>query len=205
MPFELPMFPLGSVLFPYTAVPLRVFEPRYQTLVDTCLTGDGRFGTVLIERGSEVGGGDTRFDVGTIARVAGETDLADGHRLILAMGTGRIDVLEWLPDDPYPRAIVQEREEAAVPDTDLSVDRVKQSLQRLFALMSEAGYDVGTVELEVSDEPRIAAHQLCALAPVSPIDAHRLLRTDLLPERLSHLQSLLDDEISTLQQQLAGG
>ncbi|MEN3314917.1 MAG: uncharacterized protein V7605_1151, partial [Acidimicrobiaceae bacterium] len=54
------MFPLGTVLFPGLALPLHVFEPRYQSLVQACLDGDGHFGIVLIERGSEVGGGDVR-------------------------------------------------------------------------------------------------------------------------------------------------
>lgn len=205
MPFELPMFPLGSVLFPYTAVPLRVFEPRYQTLVDTCLAGDGQFGTVLIERGSEVGGGDTRFEVGTIARVAGEADLADGHRLILAVGLSRMEVTDWLPDDPYPRALVERRDEPDELEDDLPVEPVMQSLQKVLALMSEAGYNVGTLELQVSEDPHVAAHQLCALAPIAALDAHRLLRIDQVSERLQHLRSMLDEEIALLQQQLAEG
>ena len=51
----LPMFPLGSVLFPHALLPLHLFEPRYLALADTVLQGDGRFGVVLIERGREVG------------------------------------------------------------------------------------------------------------------------------------------------------
>jgi Lon protease-like protein len=205
MPFELPMFPLGSVLFPFTAVPLRVFESRYQTLVDTCLAGDGMFGTVLIERGSEVGGGDTRFQVGTIARLAGETDLEEGHRLILAVGTGRLEVVDWLPDDPYPRALVEQRDEPDESAIDLPLDPAKQKLRKALALMSEVGYDVGAVDLKISEDPHVAVHQLCALAPVSPLDAHELLRIDQPSDRLNHLQALLDDEIALLQQQLAGG
>jgi len=60
-----PMFPLGMVHFPGIVLPLRVFEPRYRQLTADCLAGDGEFGVVLIERGWEVGGGDTRFNVGT--------------------------------------------------------------------------------------------------------------------------------------------
>ena len=60
----LPMFPLGTVLVPAPPLPLHVFEPRYRALVDDCLDGDREFGVVLIERGSEVGGGDVRFDIG---------------------------------------------------------------------------------------------------------------------------------------------
>ena len=62
---RLPMLPLSAVLFPHTAMPLHVFEPRYRELMRDCLEGDRRFGVVLIERGSEVGGGDTRARLGT--------------------------------------------------------------------------------------------------------------------------------------------
>ena len=62
---RLPMFPLSAVLFPHASMPLHVFEPRYRELLRDCLAGDARFGIVLIERGSEVGGGDERSDSGT--------------------------------------------------------------------------------------------------------------------------------------------
>ena len=55
----MPMFPLGTVLFPHALLPLRVFEPRYREMTARVLREDGEFGVVLIERGSEVGGGDS--------------------------------------------------------------------------------------------------------------------------------------------------
>ncbi|MCX6492367.1 MAG: LON peptidase substrate-binding domain-containing protein, partial [Rhodococcus sp.] len=48
----IPMFPLGSVLLPGERLPLHIFEPRYQALVQDCLKmDDPRFGVVLIARG----------------------------------------------------------------------------------------------------------------------------------------------------------
>jgi hypothetical protein len=64
---QLGMFPLSTVLFPHAQIPLHVFEPRYRALTKDALAGDSRFGIVLIERGSEVGGGDQRMAVGTSA------------------------------------------------------------------------------------------------------------------------------------------
>jgi Lon protease-like protein len=56
---DLPMFPLGSVLFPHMPLPLRVFEERYLVMLSRILADDpAEFGVVLIERGQEVGGGD---------------------------------------------------------------------------------------------------------------------------------------------------
>src|SRR3984885_12142090 len=75
----LPMFPLGTVLFPHAVIPLHVFEPRYRALMRHCLDADRRFGVVLIERGSEVGGGDQRASVGTQGVITRAAELPDGR------------------------------------------------------------------------------------------------------------------------------
>src|SRR5258708_4578653 len=103
----MPMFPLGTVLFPHAELPLHLFEDRYRALAEECLRGDGRFGVVLIERGFEVGGGDQRFAVGTLARITEAAELPDGRWVIAAVGTQRIRVEEWLAPDPYPLAMVE--------------------------------------------------------------------------------------------------
>jgi Lon protease-like protein len=102
------MFPLGTVLVPGGLLPLHVFEPRYRRMVADCLAGDRRFGVVLIERGSEVGGGDVRTDVGTMARIVQAEEAPDGRWGLVALGVERIRVDAWLPDDPYPRAETSE-------------------------------------------------------------------------------------------------
>src|SRR6478609_3186788 len=112
-PVVMPMFPLGTVLFPHALLPLHVFEPRYRLMTQRVLRGEREFGVVLIERGSEVGGGDTRFDVGTVARVVQIAELPDGRYAVATVGLRRIRVIRWLDDDPYPRAQVEAMEEAA--------------------------------------------------------------------------------------------
>src|SRR5580765_5978986 len=101
---EMPMFPLGSVLFP------SLFLPRYRALAKHCLAPEREpeFGVVLIERGSEVGGNDVRTSVGTVARVLEAAELDDGRWVLGTVGTRRIRVVEWLPDDPFPRAVIED-------------------------------------------------------------------------------------------------
>ena len=86
------MFPLGAVLFPSMVLPLHVFEPRYRALTRDCLAGDRRFGVVLIERGSEVGGGDVRFSVGTAAQIVEAAELPDGRFALGTVGVQRVRV-----------------------------------------------------------------------------------------------------------------
>jgi uncharacterized protein len=52
--YPLPLFPLGSVLFPAGMLSLRVFEARYLDLMSACLRSETPFGVVLIEKGSDV-------------------------------------------------------------------------------------------------------------------------------------------------------
>jgi Lon protease-like protein len=195
----MPMFPLGSVLLPGAVLPLHVFEPRYRQLVIDCLaddTGEPEFGVALIARGWEVGGGDERTDVGTVARMVRVEALEGGRYAVVAVGTRRIRVNAWLPDDPYPIADVDDW-----PDGDedqLGLDkRVEELTERLgdvLALAAQLGevapdLDLGTI----SDEPPLASFHLAALAPVGPADTYRLLCAATPAARLELLAAVLDD------------
>ena len=104
-----PMFPLGTVLLPGGVLPLHVFEPRYRKMVTDCVESpDHEFGVVLIERGSEVGGGEDRRMVGTMARMVEVAQMPDGRFAVMSVGVRRIRVNAWLPDDPYPLADVDD-------------------------------------------------------------------------------------------------
>jgi Lon protease-like protein len=204
-PFELPMFPLGSVLFPHAVLPLHVFEPRYRALVTDCLAGSGQFGVVLIERGHEVGGGDTRFSLGTIARIVQAGELPDGRWRLMAVGTERIAVREWLPDDPYPRAIVTRREEATTSrDVADVIDSVRTALVRVHALRSELGLPAHRGDVVTSADVTDASYEAAILAPLGPMDAQELLGIDDPVGRLERTAELLYTEIEMLQFRLSG-
>jgi Lon protease-like protein len=199
------MFPLGSVLFPHAELPLHVFEPRYRALTEACLAGDGEFGVVLIERGSEVGGGDTRFSVGTVARIVAAGRLPDGRYLLATVGTRRLRVREWLPDEPYPRAAVELLGEPA-PSADASDARagVERLLKRVLAMAAELGEAPQAVGVDLDDDPVQAGYEAAAAAPIGPLDAQRLLEMDDPGERLAQLHGLLADQAELLEARLTG-
>ena len=199
----LPMFPLGSVLFPHALLPLHVFEPRYRTLTEECLAGDGEFGVVLIERGSEVGGGDVRFDVGTVARILQAGRLDDGRWLLVTAGAERLQVREWLPDGPYPRADVHRLTDAADAEAAGRIGEVADALRRVLAVRAELGEPAASVDLELADDPVRASFVAAAAASLSPIDAQRLLELDDAGERLAQLVGLLTDEAAVLEFRLS--
>src|SRR5436853_5226207 len=129
------MFPLGTVLFPHALLPLRVFEPRYRVMTERVLRAEREFGVVLIERGSEVGGGDTRFDVGTVAQIVRAQQLGDGGYLLATVGIRRLRVVRWLPDDPYPQAEVVDLPDAG-PESGAHAarDRARDALDDVCAI-----------------------------------------------------------------------
>jgi len=200
------MFPLGTVLFPGVAMPLHVFEPRYRALTRHCLDGDGRFGVVLIERGSEVGGGDIRVSVGTCARIVEAAELPDGRWLLMIVGVERVAARRWLPDDPFPQAEVD-----VLPDAPAGADAVEQCaaverlLRRALALKAELGEPAAAATFEFDPDPAIAAYQAAAVAPLGPFDRQRLLEQDGPDERLALLASTLADEVSVLAQRASWG
>jgi Lon protease-like protein len=200
----LPMFPLGTVLLPSAVLPLHVFEPRYRRLTRDCLDGDGEFGVVLIERGPEVGGGDTRTSVGTVARLVEAVPFPDGRWALAAVGTRRIRVRRWLEDDPYPRAEVDDWDDpppsaGLAPDLDAAV----RGLRRVLARRAELGDDAAPATHELSDDPVLASYQAVALSPFGPADRQALLAAPSVEARVATLRRLLDDEEQVLGQRLA--
>ena len=205
MKTRVPMFPLGMVMCPFTAVPLRVFEPRYQALLDNVLEGDRKFGITLIERGSEVGGGEDRFAVGTLVRVSGVADLEEGHRAMVVAGIERINVVKWLDDDPHPWAEVIPAPDEQVEDVGELLGEARRQLGRVMALASELGADTAEVDLEVADDPVIGSFQIAALSPVTALDAQKLLEAADARQRLELVIGFLAERVEILKAKLAEG
>jgi Lon protease-like protein len=200
------MFPLGMVLFPGQILPLHVFEPRYRALVQDCLAADREFGVVLIERGSEVGGNDVRTDIGTMARILEAEELPDGRWVLATVGVGRIDVEEWLPDEPYPRAVASPWPDRP-PEGDLEAPYAEAVglLRRALALRAELGEATVPSTVQLADEPALGSFHVAALAPLGPLDQQRLLAAPGPDRRLELATELLTEEIDVLTQRLALG
>lgn len=92
--FELPIFPLGSVLFPGGTMALRIFETRYMDMAKGCLKNALPFGIALIAEGNEVGIPATPHVIGTAARIA-DWDMPDlGVLRVTVNGEARFRIIE---------------------------------------------------------------------------------------------------------------
>lgn len=203
------MFPLGTVLLPFAHLPLHIFEPRYRALVKDCLAGDGQFGVVLIERGQEVGGGDARFGVGTVARIMQTAELPDGRWLVDAVGTERFRVTEWLPEEPYPLALVEALEDDPIDagggDGEAAERRtaVERLLRQVLALQVELGFPAPSAVRTLDQDPANAAYEAALLSPLGPMDCQKVLEAPNTVARLRLLETMLGHARDDLSRRIA--
>lgn len=200
----LAMFPLATVVFPTTELPLHVFERRYQCLTRDVLATTKEFGICLISRGCEVGGGDERVAVGTKVRIELAAPL-DGDRWILvAKGVERIRVTEWLPDDPYPRAVVEPMPVEGPPPLHEALTQALCAVRCLRRLQAEIGD--GSVsscfDLRLDGLADAAPWVLCAMSPLSLWDLQLLLEAPDHPRRLTLLREQCEQKRHDLEAML---
>lgn len=193
------MFPLGSVLFPHMPLALRLFEPRYLVMLGQLLEQPTpEFGVVLIERGHEVGGGDHRFTVGTMAQIL-QVEALEGHMGLVAQGGSRFRVVEWLPEDPYPHAEIEPLPDLVWPDRLTPLRRETETqVRRSLAVAGEFGA-TWPVDVELSDDPLAASWQLAAVAPLGALDQLELLQSGSAEELLTRTSQFAADVVETLQ------
>ncbi len=164
--YELPLFPLNTVLFPGMPLQLHIFEDRYKKMINLCLERSIPFGVVLIDRGSEAYGPLAEpKDIGCTAQIIETQPLTDGRMNIVALGQERF------------RTIMVDRRKALYlngiielfPLQDENKDAVMQAGDRLKPWLIkylEVLTDTGGVDLEVPqipDDPQAQAY-LAAIA-----------------------------------------
>jgi len=138
--------------------------------------------------------------------------LDDGRWLLVLVGVDRILVDRWLPELPYPRAVVElladdppGKEAGALRD---EVERLLGQALALMAELNDAGASPGSGEapetLSLAAEADMAAWQAAAVAPFGPADAQRVLEAEGTDQRLRLLAELLADEVAVLAHRAAG-
>ena len=195
----LPMFPLGSVLLPAMPLPLRIFEQRYLKLLgDLVASENPEFGVVLIERGKEVGGGEKRMSIGTIASVT-EIGTTQEFLGLESYGSQRFRVNAWLPDDPYPLADVELLPDLIWDDSLLPAKaHLETKVRQLLAFVSEFGNLQFGADIEFSEDPMEACWQMAGVLPVGPLDQIDLLSSQSANELISRTYEIVKTANETL-------
>ena len=205
------MFPLERAMLPGEELPLRIFEPRYSAMVADCLAmDDPAFGVVLIAAGREVGGGDARSDVGTMAHITEVSEFGDGRYRLNCVMAERIRVLEWQPDNPYPRAAIQKWPDEPGEPVGADVIRdIEDAMIALFERIARArGAEVSGRDIVAgADAAPDAAMWLYALTtrlPMGEADRYSVLAAPTVAARVTALREAVETVSALVEFQLSG-
>ena len=199
----LPLFPLGTVLFPGLLLPLHIFEDRYRQLVRDLLAKPEprEFGVIAIRHGRETGvdGVSDLYEVGCTAEIRQAEELDDGRFALVTVGNQRFRLKGLDEPAPYLAADVdllddEVGDEAAAA---LAVKPVQKAF--LDYLTALADQRQATFEVpELPDEPVLLSYLVAAAVVVDMQDKQRLLAAPDAARRLVAGRELLSREIRLL-------
>jgi Lon protease-like protein len=196
----LKVFPLPqAVLFPGTAIPLHIFEPRYRALVRDCLASDRVMALVQLQPGwvEDAQGRPPMQDMACAGTVVAHEALEDGKFNIMLQGLVRVQILAELPPDKLYREVRAEVVEDG-PYAGGGEEMLRQAvLEVCHRLPAEAAE--GLVQLAAQNSGGALADVLGAALVLEPERRQRILEERSISERLQ----LVLGEVGALMAKLA--
>ena len=208
--FELPLFPLNTVLFPGTPLDLYIFEPRYRLMIKNCLEDKSSFGVVLIHHGQEADGPLAEpYADGCTARIIKVNQVNDqGHLSLTAMGDERFHILSLSQDQSYLTGQV----ECTPLESPLSLEVIRgaQAINRkivayLKLLSQVSKEDLNLSELVLPDDPLAVLYLSAALLQIPATEKQPLLAAETASDLLTQLERIFRREIALLSRQVSRG
>lgn len=200
-PDVLPILPLrGVVVYPQTAVPLTVGQPRSIKLVDEVVASDKLVGLVAATNPElETPGPTDLYRVGTIATVHRLLKAPDGTIRLLVQGMARFRLGEFVAEEPYLKAKIRLSPESV--EQGLEVDALARNARDQFGqiaqLIPSFPDELITSVLSLED-PLQTIYTIANLQRIELADAQQLLELDSVKEKLHKLVSLLVRELEVL-------
>ena len=202
--YDLPLFPLRTVLFPGQALPLHIFEARYRQMIADCMEADATFGVVLIQEGMEVGSLATPYEVGTTAVIEDIERLPDGRMNIVTIGQERFQLRSYdVTGKPYlvGRVSPWPWSDDAPPEAGLK-QAVRRRVEQYVGLLSQASETDISLD-SIPQNPSELAALAAVVLQIPPEQKQTLLETPSVDELLRELDQLLREENRGLQLVLA--
>ncbi len=203
MTTRLPLFPLGSVLYPGLVLPLHVFEERYRTLVADLLAGPEprRFGVIAIQQGRETGadGVSALYQTGCTAVLRDVEKYPDGRFELVTVGTDRFRLVQLADPAPYFSGEVEllPEEVGDAAAVAAAVPAVQRQFRSYLELLTERGRAQITIS-DLPDEPLLLSYLIAAAVVVDlPVKQQLLEEPDGL-RRLAAERSLLAAEMQMI-------
>ena len=197
---DLPLFPLGTLLFPKQLLPLRIFEERYKLMIGECLQDNIAFGVVLIKAGREVGEPAVPFDVGTTARILEMQPLEQGRMNLKTIGERPFRILEITQQRPYLKGLVEYLEYQVGPPDELAA--VASSVREQFSAhldMLATLADLQRPAVHLAMDPESLSYLVASAMAIDMPEKQQLLELTQAEQRLHREASILARENRTLQ------
>ena len=197
-----PVLPLrGAVVFPMTVVPLAAAQPRSLRLIDTVASGDRTVALVMQNDADQeaAGPGETR-DIGTLGMIHQMMRVPDGSVRLAVQGVKRVRIVEWVSEEPYLTAIVEEYPETEVDthETKALMRSTVETFQRLVNLVSNLPDELITAALNV-DEPLQLVYLIATNLRMEPAERQQLLEIDSVHEKLRRVGNFMTKELDLLE------
>jgi ATP-dependent Lon protease len=199
IPDALPVLPLReTVVFPLTAVPLAVGQPRSVRLVDDVMRGN-RLLALVAQRDPtiEPATPDILYRVGTVGVIHQLARVPDGSVRLMVQGIERIRLLDWVGTDPY---LVGRIEVAREPgDQAPEVEGLRRAVLDLFRRIVELSADLPDELAVMTENIKDSRHLAYLVASVTPLELaarQELLEIDSLAAKLRRLVDLLQRDLA---------
>jgi len=202
LPEVLPILPLrGTVVYPQTAIPITVGQPRSIRLIDDVVPGERLIGLAAAhDPDNELPGPDEIYRVGTVAAVHRLFRAPDGTIRLLVQGLARIQIEEYVSTDPYLVARVRLHPEFAENNIEVQAltRNVVAQFGRLAELVPSIPGELITSALNV-DDPLQLVYAIATYIRIDLKDSQELLELDAVTAKLRRLMDILNKELEVLE------
>ncbi len=202
VPAALPILPLrGLVIYPMTAVPIRVGQPRSVRLIDDAVSENNIIGLVASrDPDNESPSPDEVYRVGTAAAVHRLAKAPDGTLTLIVQGLVRIRIEEFVQETPYLLARVKTIPETT--DITLETEALRRSLLEHFTHLIELSptipEEIGEM-LSSIDDPLQTTYAIANHIDNEIEEAQEILEMDLLSDKMRRLLNIMAQEVEVLE------
>ncbi len=201
-PSILPVLPLrGTVVFPLTLVPLAAGQPRSLRLIDEVVSGNRMVALVLQKDSTQeaAGPGET-FEIGTAANIHQMMRVPDGTVRLAVQGLRRLRIVEWITEEPYLTARVEEIPEEADDSVEVKalMRNTLELFQRLVAVVSNLPDELVTAALNI-DDPIHLVYLIASNVRMEAEERQSLLELESARAKLQKLSAFLSKELDLLE------
>ncbi len=191
----------GAIVYPLSAVPLRVSQPRSIKLIDDTVLNKSVIGLIASKTTEkEEPGIDDIHRIGTLATIVRHFKAPDGVVNMIVQGSERFRVIEYLQEEPYIIARIEPLPESF--ESTMEIEALRRNISQGFATMAEMLPNLPdelASMIQGIEDPRQLAYAVATYMRMEMADAQKLLEMEGLPNKMLFLLQLLNKELEVLE------